>query len=387
LKQLSTARLEQAEIAKQESASIGKWEMEPSPREVLLLSAVGCVVFVIVVSLLRGWFELVDNFGDSPGYMAVASAIRRWKFEGLVVKHFWGYSYFMAAVSTLTGAPDRIALLTVSLVCCFLSIAFAHRLWGGWIAGFFAVLNFDWMQRSCLGGSEPLFVALLFGAFLAARRERWPFATLLAALSTVVRPVGFFSLAGVGLTLLWQRRFRKLAVAILIGLIVGVLYVLPLAQHFGDPLANVNRYEHADWEGGRLIGWPVYAIIKGTVLHPQPWTNLVLTFGWISFVLAGAIAMAARKSFRHYCRDHLIEMIFATAYVFFIYTYNSPYWARGSFPRFAIPVIPFVLLALDRWLPKDRRLLWVLGIVSPLLAAASAVGIRQTMDILRNALT
>ena len=63
------------------------------------------------------------------------------------------------------------------------------RLWGGWVAGFFAILNFDWMQRSYLGGSEPLFVALLFASFLAIRKERWWLACVLASLSTVVRPL------------------------------------------------------------------------------------------------------------------------------------------------------------------------------------------------------
>ena len=383
----STARAEQADMVRQEPASSGRWGMEPSSREVLLLAVVVCAVFVAVVSLLHGWFALVDNFADSAAYMAIASAIRRWNFQGVVVKQFWGYPYLMAGISMLTGASNRAALLLVSLISCFLGIAFAHRLWGGWVAGFFAVLNFDWMQRSCLGGSEPLFVALLFAAFLVARRERWALAALLAALSTVVRPLGFFALVAIGLVLLWRRQFRKLAVAILIGLVVGALYVLPLALLFGDPLATVHSYDQLGGARPRIFGIPFYAIIKGTMLDPAPLTNLILTFGWIGFVFAGSVVMLASRYFRRYARSHAVEIIFAASYLLSIYSYNFPHWARGNFARFAIPVIPFVLLALDRWLPKDRRLLWALAVVSPMLAAASAVGIRNTMEILRSVLT
>ena len=77
-------------------------------------------------------------------------------------------------------------------------------------------------------------------------------------------------------------------------------------------------------------------------------------------VLIAIVAMPVTKPFRNYAREHVPEMIFAAPYLLSLYCYNYPYWARGSFPRFAIPIIPFVFLALEPWLPKDRRLLWVL---------------------------
>jgi len=179
----------------------------PSLREVLLLALATSVLFLITVSRAGHFASVVDNFGDSAAYMNIASAIRHWRFDGMVVKQFWGYPYAMAALSTVTGIPGRVALLVISFLSSLLSVVLAHRLWGGWVAAFFAVLNFDWMQRSFLGGSEPLFVALLFASFLAVRRERWLLAALLAASATVVRPLGFAALVGVGLVLLWRRDF------------------------------------------------------------------------------------------------------------------------------------------------------------------------------------
>jgi hypothetical protein len=333
---------------------------------------------VIVISVYRNYFAVVDRFGDNYSYMTIASAIRNWNFQNVTVHNFWGLPYVIAAVSLLTGSSVRIALLLISFGACVGSTTLAYRLWGGWIAGFFAVLNFDWLQRSFLGGAEPLFLSLLFGTFLAARKNYWLLAALLASFGTVVRPTGFFALIAVGLVLLWRREFRTFVLAIPIGLTVGGVYIFPLATYFGNPLANVSSYQPT-WDHGFPIGWPLYAIVKGTILYPEPWTNLLLTYGWIVLLLLAAIVMITTKRFHHFARRFPVESIFAAMYLTFIYTYNSSYWARGSFPRFALPVLPLALVALYRWIPKNRRVLWVFGIVFPILAAASAIGIRNVI--------
>jgi hypothetical protein len=316
--------------------------------------------------------------------MMLAAAIRRWDFHGIVIKQFWGLPYAMAALSKLTGISDRTSLLVFSLVPSFISVLLAQRLWNGWIAGYFAILNVDWLQRSCLGGSEPLFVCLLFAAFVAIRKQQWLLASLFASLATVVRPLGVFALIGIGLALLWRREFLKFAAATGIGVAVGLLYVLPIALHFGDALANVSSYHSQQWQGGWLFGFPFYAIVKGTLLYPAPWTNLILSFGWIALVMLAGIIMAKSADFRAYCRDHAVETLFLVPYLWCLFTYNYPVWARSNFARFAIPILPFVLLALYRWLPRDRRVLWGAGILSSILAASSAIGVANVWHLLRS---
>ena len=359
-----------------------KWQAEPSRGEALALSVITSVVFVSFVSVLRNYFAQVDDFGDSSAYMAVAAAIRHWHFQGLVVKQFWGLPYAMAALSWTTGVSDRTALLMISAGSSLASIALAYRLWDGWIAGFFAILNFDWLQLSYLGGSEPLFVALLLGSFLQVRKEHWSRAALLTALATIVRPLGVFALVAVGLVLLSRRDYRKFLAALTIGLVIAILYVLPLAKYFGNPIATVSSYRSTVW----LFGFPFYAIIKGTITEPAPWTNLVLSFGWIFFVSIAIVCMVKTKQFHEYGRAHPVEMLFLMPYLWCLYTYNYPHWARGNFARFAIPILPFVLLALYRWLPRDRRVLWGIGIMASVLAAASALGIVNVLGLIRQAL-
>lgn len=360
---------------------------EPSPVELASLVTLSFVLFISVIAVARNYGSAVDNFGDSQAYMNLASAIRRWDFHDIVIKQFWGLPYAMAALSKLTGLSDRTALLVLSLVTSLLAVLLTRHLWNGWIAGYFAVLNFDWLQRSCLGGSEPLFVCLLLAAFASVRRQRWLLASLLASFATVVRPLGVFALVGIGLALLMRRDFRRFAAATAIGLAVGVLYAIPLATHFGDPLATVSSYHSPQWQGGWLFGFPFYAIIKGILLHPAPWTSLVLSFAWILLVIVAIVVMVKSSQFRLYCREHLVEALFLVPYLWCLFSYNYPMWARSNFARFAIPILPFVLLALYRWVPKDRRILWTIGVASPLLAASSALGVVNVVHMVRMAFT
>lgn len=367
--------------------SVPRWQKDPSPRETLVVCLAAAAIFFGVIAATTSYPSLVDNFGDNSAYMSIAAAIRKWDFRGLFVKHFWGLPYFMCAVSKPTGVSDRTALLLISWTSSVSAVILAYRLWGGWIATTFSIVNFDWYQRSYLGGSEPLFVALLFGSFLALRRERWLLAAFLAALGTITRPLAVFLLVGIGTALLWRRDWRRLTGAMAIALTIGVLYMIPLARYFHDPLATVHSYEAAPGSAGvPLFGIPFYAIVKGTILYPAPLTSLLLTFGWIFLVLVAIVAMLGTQQFRDYAREHVPEMVFAAPYLLSLYCYNYPYWARGSFPRFAIPIIPFVFLALGRWIPrwipKDRRLLWALAPVTAVLAASSALGTRNVIHLL-----
>lgn len=354
-----------------------------SVAELLLLTAIGFAVVISIVSLSRGYRAAIDGFGDSPSYMGLARAIREWDFRGVEVKQFWGLPYGMAALSKLTGASDCVSLIAISLLSSMMAVLLARRLWNGWIAAYFAILNFDWLQRSCLGGSEPLFMACLLAGFVFVRQRRWLLASLFCALATVVRPLGVFALVGIGLTLLWKKEYGKAAAATAVGLAIGILYALPLAAHFGDPLATVHSYHSREWQDGWLFGVPFYAIIKGTILYPAPWTNLILSFAWIFLVVAATGAMIKSQSFHEYCRARWVEAIFLVPYLWCLFAYNYPYWARGNFARFAIPVLPFVILVLYRWFPKDRRVLWALGLIVPALAAVSALGVANVARLLR----
>jgi hypothetical protein len=139
--------------------------------------------------------------------------------------------------------------------------------------------------------------------------------------------VGLFALIAIALTLAHRREFKLLIGVTLIGLTVGGLYTLLLMTYFGGGFSNIVGYR-ADWDSDLPISWPLYAIIKGTILYPRttPWAKLVLIYGWIILILLGIIAMFTTKAFREFARSYPVEALFAVIYGIFIYSYNSPFW-------------------------------------------------------------
>ena len=342
---------------------------------------VACLFFTTLLHF-RDYRSAVGSFGDSGAYLSLADSIRHWNFHGVQEKQFWGYPYAVAALSFITRIGlDWWLLVVVTIGCSVLSTLLAFHLWGGWSAALFAILNFDWLQRSYLGGSEPQFVLLLFGCFWASRQERWALAALLASCATVTRPVGLFALVAIGVALLLQKRYGRLLQCVAVGVSVGALYVLPFWLYFGDPLYEFHRYQTADWHSQSAISLPFLAIGKSFIHNQQPFTNLLLTMGWVILVAAGSLAIYRNRS--RLLKRMPVELYYAAGYLAFLFCYNSPQWARAEFARFAIPVLPLIYLSFARWVPQDRRIVWTLAVISPVLAACSAIGIRNVAIALR----
>lgn len=350
---------------------------------VLILVVVSYAVFLATFLLLGGsfWARVVD-FGDNPGYIRLAAAIHHWQLSGVVVKQFWGLPYAVSAVSLVTTLPEPVSLVIVCVAASLVSVVLCYWLWDGWIAIFFALLSFDWFQRTWLGGAEPLFLALLLGSFLALRRDRWFVAAVLGSLATVVRPFGVFALIGLGIQLLCRRRFRDFSAATSVALIIGALYAWPVQHYLGNPFANVAMYQQNDWHGNLPFSFPLLSIVRDTFPRTAPFTNLALTWSWILFVLIALAVAIKNGELREYAKAHTAEACFVILYAIALYTYNAPGWSRSNFPRFALPLLPWALVFLRRYLPTDRRFIWGLAVVAPALAAASAIGIRQAAGVL-----
>lgn len=352
-------------------------------RKLAAFWAVCATSFLLVTLLLWPYSTAITAFGDSDAYMNVAKAIASWNFAGLQVLQFWGVSYVVALVALVARVPVIASLIVVTVASSAATAILAGRLWGWWVAALMTALNFEWMQRSLLGGAEPLFMLLLLSAFVAVRSERWWTAAMLASLATTVRPLGICALVAIGLVLLHRKEYRRFLVAVVTGVAIGGLYVLPLHIYFHDGLATVHSYESAH----ALFGIPFYAIAQGILMHP-PLTNLLLSCSWIFVVICGTALMCFSKDCRKYREAYPVELLFAVLYTFAICSYNYPHWALGSFARFSIPSIPFALIGWREFLRKHNSssswritkmepLLWTAAVVFPALAACSAYGIRN----------
>ena len=294
-------------------------------------------------------------------YAEAATAVRHWQLHGIVARQFWGYSYVAVLLSlVLPGVPMLVVLLIVSAISGGVAVRLAHRLWGGWIAVSMTALGWQWIQREAFGGSEPLFMALLLGSFVSIRKDQWRWGALWAALAMIVRPIGVFALAAILVTALLRRRWWDAALGAGISVLIFALYCVPLT-FTGDALGNLHWYEPQ--------------LRDGTVWR-QLFTEEVSPVRMI--LVAGAIATVVTAPFVLFAREQTgrqAENLFALGSSCFLVTLNCQPCA-WAFSRFAIVSIPFALVVVRRWLPRDDRVVAVLSIVSALVAAAMQVNDR-----------
>ncbi len=348
---------------------------EPSESEVLLMLAMMFAVHLWTVCRVSNFWELVVSRTDDMDYVEVAQIIRNWHFSGgPVPANFWGFPYAIAGFSKLFAVPELMAAALISVLCSLTVCVLVHRLYGGWVAASFIFLNYGWIQLSVEGGSEPLFMCLLYASFLAARLDRWSFAALLASLSTTVRPLGVFALLGFAIVLALRRSYRQLAVITLIGLAIGVLYVMPLGVLYGNPFANLLY--RGDWgPHGWPITYPFGALISSfrMTLHTDTrWYTFVYSAVWPILALVAIIVAWLPRRRKLLWANYQAEVLFATTYTLFFLSYNyiEIFWFIS---RFLIPVLPLLVFSMRDWIPHDRRVLWGAAVFSALLSSADLV--------------
>jgi hypothetical protein len=358
---------------------------EPALWEILLMFAVVDAIHLLTICRVRNFWGVSLLWGDNAAYVQLADTIRHWSLSGEeITRFFWGFPYVIAAVSKLLAIQGLTALVLISVLSSLAVCVLVYRLYGGWVAAaVFSFINYRWIFISVEGGSETLFMCLLFASFVAARSERWPVAALLASLATTVRPVGVFALLAFATVLALRRSYRQLILITLTGLMIGVLYVAPLWALGGDPFANFSGYR-GDWgQQGWPLTYPFGGIVRSfaPVYHSR-WPNMVLSAAWILLALVGAVVMWLPRNRQRFSGTRRTEALFASLYVLFFLSYNyvSSDGVEGvawEFNRFLIPVFPLLLFSLRDWIPKDRRVLWGAAALSALLASAAMVGFKN----------
>jgi len=351
---------------------------EPSLSEVLLMLGMMFAVHLVTVCRVRSFWELPNLWFDRKDYLEIATIVRYWHFSGgPIPKFFWGFPYAIAGISKLFSIPEPMAVVMISILGSLAVGILVHRLYGGWVAAVFIFVDYQWIVLSVEGGSEPLFMCLLYASFLAVRSSRWNTAALLASLSTTVRPVGVFALLGFAAVLAKRRNYRQLAVITLIGLAIGVLYVVPLWIILGSPFANFAGYRRHWGPRGWPLTYPFGALVPSYFLafDEMRWTLFVFSAVWPIVALIGIVAMWLPRNRQRFSL-YRPEALFAWMYALFVITYNDIDIAL-ALDRYLAPGLPLLLFAMRDWIPRDRRLLWGGAVLSALLSAAVVVGFKN----------
>jgi hypothetical protein len=147
------------------------------------------VAAVVFVSFVIPFLELaqtgnywgrLEDWLDNGSYVEIANVIR---FGGTPrAPHFWGLPNLIAAIQAAFDVSGFAAIVVISIGCSAAASLLIDRLYGDSVTVAFLILCPTWVRLSVMGGSEPLFLCLLLGCWLAFRSSRALVAVVLAGL-------------------------------------------------------------------------------------------------------------------------------------------------------------------------------------------------------------
>ncbi len=164
--------------------------------------------------------------------------------------------------------------------------------------------------------SDGLFIALAASALLAARRGRWDWAALAAALASVARPFGVLLVLAVLVEYAsqhawwWRIRTRQwsrptLAPSLLIAAPLAALslYMTVLQRKYGDPLIllhveGVPTSQHYGWGHGLRWPWQTLALAghEWLTLPHWSWPSAHLLLDLVPVLLCLVVALITARS-------------------------------------------------------------------------------------------
>jgi hypothetical protein len=324
-------------------------------RQVMTFAVLLLLACVIGAQVMGGLWSVVARTGDNQKYAEMAAAVEKGNLRLAAPTKFpWGFPSVIAAVSEVSSTNNVEALFIVSVSASLAATALAYMLWGPWVAVYFNVVDYTWLQFSAYGSSDSLFAALIFTSLLAARKRRYTLSCLVGAIATIVRPLGVLLLIILVPWALYEQGWRRAASAAVAATIVLTLYAGVMTLTLGDPLTTYHQYQHGDWFGGLPVTWPFEAIfiqfsigtnIAGGIVR---WMKLFFVAAQVVVLLAIALVPEVRAR----ALSHSLETAFGLLYSIFLLVYNSPNWALGIHSRLLLPILPWLLWTIEPWLPK-----------------------------------
>lgn len=365
--------------------------MQESTRPLLKFWLIGFLfVHLFILIFSGGYWHVLETFGDNGPYSTISTAFYNFDLSYMqgFYKHFWGLPFVMTIVRWLTGLNENIVIIGLSLFFSCWTIQRMNQIYGIKAAILFSFLSIDWIQRSMIGGAEPLFIFLTLTSFLVYEKRGensnyYIYCALFGSLSCLIRPVGVFFLLAFGLDLLLRRKIKELLQALFISLFVGGIYLGVLYSLTGDPLAHFHTYGKADWDGASPISFPLTGLWRSYQQGNLPLLNTVKVGLWLILSFYTVFAMFLGRDLRIYFKKNRYQIFYFFFHLMFLLSYNSGKWSWNQFPRFVIPLLPMIALSLVPLLRYERVVYPLLYGGSLVLSAASSISIYTLLEKLR----
>lgn len=307
---------------------------------------------------LPGGFDAVFRFVDGPHYMYVAKTLYippgdvNFLDYGIAPDYYASYlpvfPLLIRLLSVLTLGDYAWAMVLAVNLSAVLAVWLFYRLLVVrelvvsplWTAILFCFFPARWFIYHGVGATEPLFLCLVFAAFLADHRRQTGLVVLFVFMAVMTRIVGVF-LIPVFAVLWFQRRdWRALAVLPLSG--AGLLVTFVWYEHvFGDFFAYFTAQSN-------LMTSVPFLLFKD---YAGPYKDIT-EFYYFTYVLygAGVLLLWRHRGLFLYC---------ALLYVFYAF------YQADDLSRMLVSIAPFALLVgYDKVLSQPAFRLVLPGIVA-----------------------
>jgi len=313
----------------------------------------------------------VWNLWDAPHYLDLA----QYGYETTGERANWLVFYPLYPwLTRLVGTPlgdYLVGAFVVTTIASFVAVVLLYRLvrldhdaaTANRAAWFFCIFPTAYILH--IGYTESLFIALVLGAFLAARGERWPLVGLLGALACLTRVNGLLLLPALAiepLLLLWRTRRFDPRWLWLAAIPLGFVGYLALNYRVtGDPFAFLTITRER-WYKSFAPPWTgVGAMLASRGWRPpfEVWTVVWQQALFLVIGVAGAVAawLRLRPSYAVWVTLNLL-LFTSTSFVL-------------SVPRYSLILFPLPLLAAL----LARRPLWLAGFTAASLLLLATLAI------------
>ncbi|HMM21736.1 MAG TPA: mannosyltransferase family protein [Selenomonadales bacterium] len=305
--------------------------------------------YPVVEKLIRWdahWYTYMAEYGYTAQtivfFPAIVILIRAFTYLGL------NYALAGFAVANIFTAVSYCLLYRLARLDC--SEEKARR-----VLLAFAIMPTSFFLNSIY--TEAVFLAFALACAWSARRGRWWWAGLFAALATLTRNIGIL-LVGFILLEIWQQRQRLAAFSTLSLLAAPAALIAFMGFNrylTGDPLAFV----HAQQRWGRIYGLPWHNIRNNIDLVVHKWAEIepgvILDLGLVAVALLALLILTFSSRFQIRFSYLAIGWLWLVIPLFS----TSPPFPLYSLARFVLVVFPLYFFIAQ--LPRPLFYTYLLG--------------------------
>ena len=315
----------------------------------------------------EGPIVLWKNY-DGPNYLIVA---KTWYDKTAILNnfsnplpaeyypaHFPLYPAVIAFFDTFTSGPNAMLIATVlgSLLCfgMFYKYLVEFKLSTNalWLSTVFLFFPARFLSLRVIGSPEPWFLFFILGSLYYFRKEKFWIAGVFGYLAMITKSPAVILLAAYGIYALIESIKAKKILWKYYPILIMPLAIIDLFYFYklrtGDLWAYFNSGDNFH------LFWPPFSIFapQGQVWVGNFWLEDVI-WTWLVF---GVGVLALKK------KDLKIEQLFAG--IFFV---STLFVAHRDVSRYIIPVAPFVMMGLDKYLQKKEFKIMFAVLILPIM--------------------